>query len=169
MSDTIHCTHASPCGAVEVEMRGERLARICLGGEKAAGSGRYPRVARPVIQALDRYFDGEEAELPPPLMDLSGVSAFQRRVFERLMGIGRGELVTYGELAGRVGNPRAARAVGGAMGRNPLPIFIPCHRVVAAGRRPGGFGAGMRWKKELLALEGWIIREGRLCRKKPER
>ncbi len=171
MHEKITCLYASPCGTVELKLRDGVLARAELREGTQPGRTDHRRF-RPspalgrVIGALDRYFDGGEAVLPPELMYLSGLTAFQRRVFEELMEVKRGELVTYGELAGRIGKPRAARAVGGAVGSNPLAIFIPCQRVVAAGGRPGGFGAGMRWKTELLALEGWTIKEDRLCRTK---
>jgi methylated-DNA-[protein]-cysteine S-methyltransferase len=73
-----------------------------------------------------------------------------------------GEVVTYGELARRAGKPGAARAIGQAMGRNTLPIFVPCHRVVAADSGLGGFGAGLAWKAGLLRHEGWSVSEGRI-------
>ncbi|NIO12689.1 MAG: methylated-DNA--[protein]-cysteine S-methyltransferase, partial [Xanthomonadales bacterium] len=85
------------------------------------------------------------------------VSDFQRRVYLRLMEVPRGEVVSYSELAELAGVPGAARAVGQALGRNPVPIFVPCHRVVRKDGRAGGFGAGMEWKRCLLAREGWTV------------
>jgi len=79
---------------------------------------------------------------------------FQLAVWGALQEIPYGQAVTYGELAELVGRPRAARAVGRAVGTNPLPILVPCHRVVAAGGL-GGYGPGPSWKERLLALEGW--------------
>ena len=78
---------------------------------------------------------------------------FQQAVWNALMKIPRGQTRTYGQIAAAIGRPKAVRAVGSACGANPLPIFIPCHRVVSAGS-PGGFGSGLPWKKLLLRLEG---------------
>ena len=93
----------------------------------------------------------------PPVgvpLDLRGIPPFRRVVMETLVErVPAGQLVTYGELALLAGRPNAARAVGTTMSRNPLPLFVPCHRVVAA-RGPGGFGPGLRVKSQLLALEG---------------
>jgi len=165
--------YSSPCGEMELLVRGGRLTRVRLrdpaesGGGAAAGSEVSETMAA-CLRALERYFAGEELHVASALLDLSGTSAFQRRVFSHLRQVPRGRLVGYGELAGRLGMPGGARAVGQAVGRNPLPIFVPCHRVVAAGGRPGGFGAGPRWKEALLALEGWTLEEGTLV-KTPQR
>ncbi len=86
-------------------------------------------------------------------LDLSGRTDFRVRVWGTLRTIPRGEVRSYGEVAQAVGC-RSARAVGQACGANPLPVLVPCHRVVAAGGRPGGFGHGLAWKRRLLALEG---------------
>ncbi len=90
------------------------------------------------------------------MLDLTGVSDFHRQIYEKARGIGWGETSTYGALARQAGFPDAARAVGQAMGRNPIPIIIPCHRVLASGRKVGGFSAfgGADTKQRLLALEG---------------
>jgi methylated-DNA-[protein]-cysteine S-methyltransferase len=84
------------------------------------------------------------------------VADFDRSVYEAAREIGPGETVTYGELAARIGAPDAARAVGQALGRNPFPIVVPCHRVLAAGGKAGGFSAsgGAATKLRLLAIEG---------------
>ena len=93
-------------------------------------------------------------------VDLGNLPEFSRAVLKACAGIPRGEVRTYGELATRVGRPHAARAVGQALARNPFPVIIPCHRVVASGGRLNGFGAGLAWKEALLASEGWEF-EGR--------
>jgi O-6-methylguanine DNA methyltransferase len=90
-------------------------------------------------------------DLPP--LDLQGTD-FQRAVWAALRDIPRGRTVAYGELARTVGRPRAVRAVGAACGANPIPVLIPCHRVLAAGGGLGGFTAGLEWKRRLLAREG---------------
>ncbi len=105
---------------------------------------------------LDEYFTGRRRRFTMPV-DLSRVdAAFPRTVYETLRReVGWGETVSYGELAEMAGRPRAARAVGNAMSRNPVPIVVPCHRVVAAGGRIGGYGpSGVPTKRFLLALEG---------------
>lgn len=88
--------------------------------------------------------------------DMSEVSDFNRRVYDAALAIPPGETLTYGEVARRIGEPGAARAVGRALGENPFPIIIPCHRVVAAGGRKGGFSApgGVDSKMRLLEIEG---------------
>jgi methylated-DNA-[protein]-cysteine S-methyltransferase len=89
-------------------------------------------------------------------LDLTGVSPFHAQVYDAARAIAWGQTASYGELARRVGAPGAARAVGQAMGRNPVPIIIPCHRVLASGHKLGGFSAfgGAGTKQRLLALEG---------------
>lgn len=102
--------------------------------------------------ALERVLAGGTAETLPPL-DLSSGTAFQREVWKELLRIPAGETRSYGELARMIGRPRAARAVGGACGANPIPLLIPCHRVVAAGGGMGGFSGPKAWKKRLLEVE----------------
>jgi O-6-methylguanine DNA methyltransferase len=88
----------------------------------------------------------------PPIATPQG-TAFQKQVWKAISLIPGGQTVTYGELAEMINKPRAVRAVGTACGRNPLPLFIPCHRVTAAEGRLGGFSAGLPWKRYLLAIE----------------
>lgn len=109
--------------------------------------------------ALDAYFagDGDPHGLP---VDLTLVSApFRRAVLERLHDeVARGEVVTYGALAGRAGNARAYRAAATACARNPVPILVPCHRVLPASGGIGGYGGGVERKRALLELEGSLSR-----------
>jgi methylated-DNA-[protein]-cysteine S-methyltransferase len=100
---------------------------------------------------LQAYFDGRRREFDLPL-DLPGAS-FQLMVWRELTRIPFGETISYGELARRIGRPTAYRAVGAASGANPIPIIIPCHRVVGANGRLTGFGGGLETKRWLLALE----------------
>ena len=100
---------------------------------------------------LDEYFDGERTEFDLPLA-LNGTE-FQVRVLEELRKIPYGETVSYGDIARRIGRPRAVRAVGAANGRNPLPIFVPCHRVIGSSGDLTGFGGGLDTKAMLLRLE----------------
>jgi methylated-DNA-[protein]-cysteine S-methyltransferase len=125
--------------------------------------GPVPPALRPAAAALESYLRSGTLKPGVPL-NLSGTSEFARTVYEELRGVAPGDAISYGELANRIGRPRAARAVGAALGRNPLLIFVPCHRVVRADGRMGGFGAGPEWKTGLLQHEGWHIREGRITR-----
>jgi O-6-methylguanine DNA methyltransferase len=107
--------------------------------------------------ALKNVLAGREPKNTPPL-DLSGGTPFQQNVWRALRKISRGKTRSYGEIARRIGKPKAVRAVGGACGVNPIPIFVPCHRVLAANGKPGGFSGGLNWKHKLLALEGIMLR-----------
>ena len=103
------------------------------------------------IRQLGEYFARERKHFDLPLLPQG--TPFQRTVWRSLEEIPYGETITYGELARRVGNAKAFRAVGTANGANPLPIVVPCHRVIAAGGKLGGFGGGLAMKQQLLDLE----------------
>ena len=105
---------------------------------------------------LEPYFAGVRQDFSQIPLDLSSGTHFQSMVWHALRDIPWGETITYGELARRIGMPGAARAVGQAVGANPIPILLPCHRVRAASGL-GGFSAGIEWKKELLSVEGVIL------------
>lgn len=104
------------------------------------------------VRQLREYFAGKRRDFDLPLA-LEGTD-FQRKVWRKLQEIPYGETISYGELAKRVGNPKASRAVGSANGRNRIPIVIPCHRVIAGDGGLGGFGGGLTTKEKLLAIEG---------------
>jgi methylated-DNA-[protein]-cysteine S-methyltransferase len=108
------------------------------------------------VARLRRYATGEAVDLATVAVDLPHVSDFRRDIYRAARLIGHGEVVTYGELAERAGHAGAFRETGTAMGANPVPLLVPCHRVLAAGRKPGGFSApgGVETKLRLLALEG---------------
>jgi O-6-methylguanine DNA methyltransferase len=91
-------------------------------------------------------------DLPP--LDLSAGTAFQQSVWQALRQIRFGQTRSYGEVARAIGKPKALRAVGGACGANPIPVLVPCHRVLAANQKIGGFSGGLAWKRKLLAREG---------------
>jgi methylated-DNA-[protein]-cysteine S-methyltransferase len=104
-------------------------------------------------KAIGDALTGKPArELPP--FDLSCGTEFQRSVWLALSGIACGQTLSYGQVAEAIGKPKALRAVGGACGANPIPVLIPCHRVLAAGQKIGGFSSDPRWKRTLLAREG---------------
>jgi methylated-DNA-[protein]-cysteine S-methyltransferase len=113
-----------------------------------------PRRVDLARRELDEYFAGRRRAFDLPL-DLRLVhAAFHRRVLDALRGVRFGETLTYGEIAARAGNPRAYRAAGSAVGSNPLPIVVPCHRVVRSGGELGNYGGGPEMKRFLLELEG---------------
>jgi len=103
--------------------------------------------------ALKNILAGRAAKNLPPL-DFSGGTEFQQAVWRELRKISFGKTKSYGEIARRIGKARAVRAVGGACGANPIPVLVPCHRVLAANKKLGGFGGGLDWKRTLLAREG---------------
>ncbi|GGW68407.1 methylated-DNA--protein-cysteine methyltransferase [Streptomyces lucensis JCM 4490] len=106
------------------------------------------------IRQLRAYFAGRRHSFDLPL-DWSLISGFNRQVLRELAsGVPYGSVVGYGDLAGQVGQPGGAQAVGAAMGANPLPVVVPCHRVVESDGGIGGFGGGLETKRKLLALEG---------------
>ena len=118
-----------------------------------------PKAPMSILESADDPFSGFVCGIlsgrtpeRPPLGALEG-TPFQRRIWQALDGIPRGETVSYGELATRLGMPRSFRALANACGRNPVPLFLPCHRVTGREGRPGGFSAGLAWKRLLLDLE----------------
>ncbi|NNN30534.1 methylated-DNA--[protein]-cysteine S-methyltransferase [Streptomyces sp. S3(2020)] len=129
----------------------DRLASR-LGTEPVEAPG-SPLLAE-AIRQVEAYFAGSRHDFELPL-DWSLISGFNREVLRELAsGVRFGSVVGYGDLAGRVGQPGAAQAVGAAMGANPLPVVVPCHRVVERDGGIGGFGGGLETKRKLLALEG---------------
>jgi methylated-DNA-[protein]-cysteine S-methyltransferase len=106
-----------------------------------------------IVHQLRAYFAGERRTFDVRV-DLSRLTPFHRRVLAAAAAVPAGEVVSYGEIARRIGQPGGSRAVGQALGRNPVPIVIPCHRVVAAGGKIGGYGGGLAIKRKLLRLEG---------------
>lgn len=109
-----------------------------------------------VIEQVTALLDGADVDLSQVPLDMEGIPAFQRRVYEITQAIPRGQTLTYGEIASRMDDPGAARAVGQALGANPFAPIVPCHRVLAAGTRLGGFSArgGLTTKLRMLGIEG---------------
>ncbi len=166
MPETISITriNGTPIGDILIAQSSRGLCRLQFGrvserkfmAELADrfGSGVSFETRRlPIVEMqLRKYLAGKATSFTLEV-DLRKLTAFQRRVLRQAMKIPYGKTVTYGELAARVGNPAAYRAVGGALGANPVPIVIPCHRVIASDGSLGGFGGGLAYKKKLLALE----------------
>jgi O-6-methylguanine DNA methyltransferase len=103
--------------------------------------------------ALKKALAGCAAGRLPPL-DWSGKTEFQKSVWRELQNISPGKTKSYGEIAEAIGKPNAVRAVGGACGANPIPVIVPCHRVLAANKKLGGYSGGLEWKRSLLTREG---------------
>jgi methylated-DNA-[protein]-cysteine S-methyltransferase len=159
----------SPLGALLLAANERGLKRIeFVNGKRPAGQGlgESARIARrnttptstreasiieQAIGQLRAYFAGELETFDLPLAPDG--TPFQQKVWQRLCDIPYGETISYGELARRVGNPKASRAVGLANGANPIPIVIPCHRVIGSNGRLTGYGGGLPLKEKLLALE----------------
>ena len=109
-----------------------------------------------LVAAARRYFSGSKEDFSNVPVDLTGVDPFRRALYAAMRRLAYGETTTYGGLCAEAGFPNAARETGMAMGRNPVPLIIPCHRVLAAGGKIGGFSAagGVATKQKMLALEG---------------
>ncbi len=143
----------TPVGQLVLESDGDVLIGIWLPttGRQATSAGHAPPVLKETATQLEEYFAGERTEFDVP-MELDGTE-FQRQVWAELSRIPYAETISYGELARRVGRPKGPRAVGQANGRNPIPIIVPCHRVLAS-NGIGGYGGGLPMKRALLAVEG---------------
>lgn len=153
----------SPAGVLLLLSDGEALTGLYTSGRdpsRAVPPGAIHDAApfREVSAELEGYFDGKRTVFETPLR-LSG-TAFQKSVWKELTAIPYGTTISYRELALRVGNPRAVRAVGGANGRNPVSIIVPCHRVVGADGDLVGYGGGIECKRLLLAHERALAPRG---------
>ena len=155
----ITCTEFdSPLGPLLVAASGQGLCGLYFrehrhfrGADGWRRDARQPLLLEARAQ-LDDYFAGRRQAFDLPLAAQG--TTFQKAVWRELAKIAHGDLLSYGELAQRLGQPRAVRAVGAAIGRNPLCIIVPCHRVVGANRALTGYAGGLARKQALLALEG---------------
>jgi len=157
----------SPIGPLGVAVDGSGVVAVRFAGRpaeairpaKATGPDRPSALFDAAREQLDGYFAGTRTEFSLPLAQLSG-SPFELAIWAQIAAIPYGETATYGALAARVGEPDAARAVGVACNHNPVPILVPCHRVVGADGKLVGFGGGLPRKRFLLELEArvWIER-----------
>jgi methylated-DNA-[protein]-cysteine S-methyltransferase len=155
----------SPVGELLVAVTEQGLCRITyrpdaaldeLAGDFGARVLRVPRRTDLVRRELDEYFAGTRREFDLPL-DLSPIGGFRREALDELARVPYGQVTTYGALAKKLRAPNAARAVGGAMHNNPIPIVLPCHRVVGANGSLTGYAGGLDRKELLLKLEGaWL-------------
>jgi methylated-DNA-[protein]-cysteine S-methyltransferase len=144
----------TPIGRLVLECDEDVLIGVWLPNERRhprRDGSDVPPVLKETATQLEEYFAGERTSFDLP-MELDGTE-FQRQVWTELTRIPYGETISYGELARRVGRPNGPRAVGQANGRNPIPIIVPCHRVLAS-NGIGGYGGGLKVKRALLSVEG---------------
>uniref|UniRef100_UPI001C863992 methylated-DNA--[protein]-cysteine S-methyltransferase n=1 Tax=Paractinoplanes polyasparticus TaxID=2856853 RepID=UPI001C863992 len=139
----------SPIGPLGVAVDGDTVVGVRFAARPGPG-GSHPAVAQ-----LEAYFAGELTDFSVPV-EMPGGSEFERAVWGQIAKIPYGEMVTYGAIATALGDPGAARAVGTACNHNPIPVIVPCHRVVGAGGKMVGFGGGLDRKRKLLELEARV-------------
>jgi methylated-DNA-[protein]-cysteine S-methyltransferase len=162
--DVAYASVDSPLGPLVVAATPKGLVRVSYGEERQVLDDLAARLSPRVLESparldavrreLDEYFDGKRQAFDLPL-DWSLTRGFSGRVLRATARIGFGEISTYAEVAGRAGSPRAVRAAGNALGSNPLPVVVPCHRVLRTGGALGGYTGGLERKQFLLGLEGY--------------
>jgi methylated-DNA-[protein]-cysteine S-methyltransferase len=151
--------YESPLGSMILAATRNGLAGIWFEGQRhlpdSSGWPEQPQhpVLRQAVAQLEEYFAGQRTHFDLPL-DLQAGTAFQRSVWQALLSIPHGGTTSYAVLSRRIGRPTAARAVGAAIGRNPLSIVVPCHRVLGASGSLTGYAGGLERKNALLQLEG---------------
>lgn len=157
MDELYYCYFDSPVGRLLMLGRQDKLTNLDFECEQIAPNSKWilkqdlPLFMQ-VKQALSRYFNGEREDFSHIPLAPQG-TAFQQRIWQALRHIAYGQTSTYGALAQQINNPNAVRAVGGAVGSNPISIIIPCHRVLGKDRALTGFGGGLPAKRFLLQLE----------------
>jgi methylated-DNA-[protein]-cysteine S-methyltransferase len=147
-------------GVARVQLPGADRAKLVERiNRNGAQPGQPTRAIEAVINLIEDYAEGEAVDFSAVRLDLADLSDFNRRAYALLLEIGWGQTTTYGALARQLGDVTLSRAVGAAMGANPIPLLIPCHRVLASDGRPGGFSApgGAESKLRMLALEGVLV------------
>jgi len=155
-------TYGSPFGAgvivmnlnkIKYHLWGRQLAELSAAAKRLEPAAVEARMPVDLRTALNDYFNGARTDLGRWIPDPGGVSAFAGGVYEATRSLKWGETATYSDIAAAIGSPGAARAVGAALGRNPTPLFVPCHRVLASSGE-GGWSGPPGLKAKLLALEG---------------
>ncbi len=157
-----YCFLETDLGMMGLGWTGRGLARLSLPGGNLEDRvtrwgfrGEPPSWLMPIMERIVDYATGAEAEFDESTLDLDVVPEFHRRCYDDIRRLRWGETTTYGEIARRLGDVQLSRAVGQAMGANPIPLVVPCHRVLAAAGRAGGFSApgGVATKMKMLAME----------------
>jgi len=179
MKQVAYCLFETPLGTCGIAWKAQETSRIPpvvtffqlpeatrgLTDRRIAESsgGRKARVPPPriagIIKKVQEHLQGDVQDFLDIVVELNGAGPFARQVYGAVRKIPAGRTTTYGELAADMHRPTASRAVGQALGRNPIPLIIPCHRVLARGKKPGGFSAhgGLETKKKLLEIEGATV------------
>jgi methylated-DNA-[protein]-cysteine S-methyltransferase len=155
-----HAVVQTPVGGLGVRVDAGDVIGVSFGAAATPGSGATdadPALSLAVAELI-AYFAGELTDFTVPVRFAYG-SAFERAVWAQIASIPYGQTRTYGQIARAVGEPGGAQAVGAACGRNPVPVVVPCHRVVAAAGKLGGFGGGLPRKRRLLQLEARVAIE----------
>ena len=162
--DVAYATVDSPLGPLLVAGTGRGLVRLAYGDEELVLEELAERISPRVLEApgrmdpvrreLDEYFEGRRRSFAVPIDWSLTTADFARRVLERTAAVPFGGTISYSEAAAAAGSPRGARAAGNALGRNRIPIVVPCHRVLHAGGGLGGYTGGLHRKEFLLRLEG---------------
>lgn len=157
MSEITYSVTDSPLGNIAIAVSAVGVVRLATESQRAQRPfpefwQRDDQAAPEARQQLAEYFAGLRQRFELPL-DLHGTD-FQRQVWQALQSVNYGETCSYGDLATRIGKPKAVRALGAANGRNPVPIIVPCHRVIGANGKLTGYFGGEQIKAQLLALEG---------------
>jgi methylated-DNA-[protein]-cysteine S-methyltransferase len=160
---------STPVGPLWIAVTDKGLAAVAFGGDEAAFRQEVARRTRlrtvrsadqtaTARRQLGEYLNGRRTSFTLDV-DLRHVTPFQRSVLQAASAVPRGQVVTYGQIGERIGRPRAARAIGQALGSNPIPIVVPCHRVLASDGSLGGYSGrgGIRTKRRLLLLEGALV------------
>src|SRR5215475_6400554 len=172
MTDQNYALFDTPIGICGIEWgpRGINGVQLPMGGEEktraptppgpaAIPEGKPTPEVKSAIERIVQLLAGKSDDLADIALDLDGVPAFNRGVYDIARTIPPGKTMTYGEIAKKLGGVELSRDVGQALGHNPCPIVVPCHRVLAAGNKPGGFSArgGVDTKLKMLAIEGAIV------------
>ena len=156
--ETVRCGLSTPLGAMTLAANNTALVWVGFDGQKhAPDTSAWPSsAAHPVLrlacEQLQQYFASERTLFDLPL-DLGSGTAFQQSVWHSLLGIASGTTCSYASISQQIGNPKAVRAVGGAIGRNPISIIVPCHRVVGSNGALTGYAGGVDRKIAMLQLE----------------
>jgi O-6-methylguanine DNA methyltransferase len=157
--DGVFLAHYSENGLAELDFPNADglVAPLRSASRRAVKSKQIPlqilRWHRQTTEALKKVLAGRAAKPLPPL-DWAGKTEFQKAVWRAMLKLGPGKTRSYGEIAAIIRHPRAVRAVGSACGANPLPLLVPCHRILAAGGKIGCYGSGLDRKRDMLAREG---------------
>ncbi|TKT80369.1 methylated-DNA--[protein]-cysteine S-methyltransferase [Aquamicrobium sp. LC103] len=166
---TGHHILETPLGFIGIRWSGDGLTRLALPGRSRESVARRvagdteetaledaPAFVAGTLDLLARYCRGEQVDFSAVPVDIPGLDPFRRAIYAAARRLAYGEVTTYGELADSAGFPKMARETGQALGQNPVPIVVPCHRIVAAGGKIGGFSApgGSATKERLLLMEG---------------